>query len=148
MSRDATSIMNIRRFDERDRASLRDIYLTARVATFHWLDTGAFKPEDFDAATGGERVWVAERDGTLLGFASVWMPDNFLHSLFVHPDSQGSGAGKALLSVCIAATGGRLSLKCLCRNENARDFYLSQGWQIRSREIGPDGDCFVMHFDS
>jgi hypothetical protein len=49
------------------------------------LDSAEWQPEDFDAATRDEEIWVAVQNGHRLGFASVWTNDNFLHNLFVDP---------------------------------------------------------------
>src|SRR6185437_16763356 len=74
---------------------------------------GVFRPHAFDPpeppfdvfaaqqahilATG--RSVVAERDGTVVGFASAWIRDGhwFLASLFVDAAAQGAGIGPALL---------------------------------------------------
>ncbi|MBD0275376.1 MAG: GNAT family N-acetyltransferase [Acetobacteraceae bacterium] len=58
-------------------------------------------PEGYlNAARGGERFLVAERDGAVVGFAS-WR-DGELLSLFIHPDHQGRGIGSALAFACSA----------------------------------------------
>ena len=50
------------------------------------------------AAEAGERFFVADEGGAVVGYAS-WQEDELL-SLFVHPDFQGTGIGSALLSAC------------------------------------------------
>lgn len=47
----------------------------------------------------GERCFVAEEDGRVLGFTAAFVRDDawFLASLFVHPDAQGRGLGRGLL---------------------------------------------------
>ncbi len=59
--------------------------------------------------TDPERFWVAERDGAIVAFASatergsVW----FLSMLFVRPDQQGQGVGRALLDRILPPLGAR-----------------------------------------
>jgi GNAT superfamily N-acetyltransferase len=45
-------------------------------------------------------LWVAEREGTVIGFAFSWMRQRFwyLAQLFIRPDIQASGIGQALMS--------------------------------------------------
>ena len=50
------------------------------------------------AAEAGERFFVADEGGAVVGYAS-WQEDELL-SLFVHPDCQRTGIGSALLSAC------------------------------------------------
>lgn len=51
-------------------------------------------------ATDPERFWVAERDGRLVGFTSAVVREGvwFLSMLFIHPDEQARGLGRALLA--------------------------------------------------
>lgn len=138
------SVPHIRPFREDDRPSLRAIYLASRVETFRWLDTSGFRPEDFDASVEGERIWVAETDGEVVGFASVWTADDFLHNLFVHPAHVGTGAGRALLLHCLADAAGPMTLKCLVRNERALAFYRAHGWTEVERGSTEHGEHAIM----
>jgi ribosomal protein S18 acetylase RimI-like enzyme len=137
MPDDAT--LRVRRFEERDRDALRDVYLASRRATFTWLDVSRFRAEDFDTSTEGETIWVAERGDAVVGFASVWEADTYLHNLFVHPDHVRTGVGAALLDACLAAMGRPVTLKCLVHNEAALSFYARRGFVVASEATGPDG---------
>jgi GNAT superfamily N-acetyltransferase len=64
-----------------------------------WMDGRA--PEGYvRASEAGERFFVAEADGVVVGYAS-WEDDELL-SLFVHPDCQSRGVGSALVEACLA----------------------------------------------
>ncbi|MGK5066149.1 N-acetyltransferase family protein [Janthinobacterium sp. RT4P48] len=94
----------------------------------------------FLAATKGEDIFVAERDGVLAGFAAVYTgatPEYFLHHLYVHPAHSRKGIGAQLLAAVVARYGPRLSLKTQLRNDGARRFYARAGW------VEDDTDCGV-----
>lgn len=99
---------------------------------------------DFDEHTQGERVLVAVGEGKILGFASVWEPESFLHNLFVHPAFKRRGVGQALLASCARYFSGTPRLKCLKANLDAIRFYKFQGWRIVREEFGPEGPYLLM----
>ena len=134
-------------FNEKDRGALREIYFESRINAFTWLDNSLFNKNDFDSDTDGECIWVATVNGKPVGFISVWEPENFIHNLFVHPSSTGGGIGSALLNVCLKKIGRPARLKCLEKNIDARNFYLSKGWKIVSYGDGPEGKYQLMHLD-
>jgi len=137
-------MLKIREFDEIDRMVLQEIYQASRQHAFHWLTPSSFQLADFDKDTEGEKILVAEDDGYLAGFISIWMPDNFIHHLFVYPDFMGKGIGKALLNSCIAMLDGPASLKCLTRNGKALNFYKTQGWIIEEESSDDAGGYYLM----
>jgi len=137
-------MLKVRGFDETDRIVLQEIYLASRRQAFHWLAPSSFQLVDFDRDTEGEKILVAEDDGGVAGFISIWMPDNFIHHLFVHPDFTGKGIGKALLGASVALLNGTISLKCLKRNKKAVGFYKAQGWVIEGEGSDDAGGYYLM----
>ncbi|TKT88637.1 GNAT family N-acetyltransferase [Dyadobacter frigoris] len=123
---------------------LRHIYLESRKLAFPWIDVNSLKLEDFDSAIQEEEVLVAVKDNVPIGFIAWWLPDNFIHSLFIDPDFVEKGIGKSLLDACLARTGRPATLKCLQENKNALKFYASQGWEIISDGESPDGDFYLL----
>lgn len=77
------------------------------------------------------RTWVIEVNGEIVAFATGYVSGS-IWALFVHPDHEGRGYGKALHS---AAAGWLWSLghKCIWLatgpGTRAEQFYLSQGWR-------------------
>lgn len=134
----------IRRFAEQDRPTLTALFHQIRAATFHWLDQQRIWQEPFDEATRDETLFVAELDGKIAGFAALYAPERFVHHLYVLPEHHGKGIGKALLAACDGEGEGPLTLKCLCKNTPAVDFYRSQGWVCLSRGTDSDGDYWTM----
>ena len=93
-------------------------------------------------------VWVAERDGVIVGvcYGSSAYPDPtedsvHIQSLYIAPDAQGPGLGRRLLEATIAslrAFGPPLAtLHVYTVNERAQRFYEHLGWQ-RLREVELD----------
>ena len=39
---------------------------------------------------------VADTDGQVVGFVSIWQPEDFIHNLFVSPEWQNHGIGTAV----------------------------------------------------
>lgn len=137
--------MHIRPYQEADSSFLRSLYLAARLAAFTWRDTRNYQPEDFDRSTLGEEIWVAEQDGKLLGFVSIYRADNFIHNLYVDPHLPPQGVGSALLYAAEQTFTSTGSLKCLVKNDKALAFYHKHGWQIVS--TGGDGgeEYYLLH---
>lgn len=136
--------MSVRRFAPGDLDAVRGIYLASRRFAFPWMDVDSFTLGDYDTATEGEAVWVVDSGHDIIGFASVWEPDNFLHNLFVHPDYIGQGIGSKLLNAVIKNLKRPVSLKCAQRNTAALGFYLHHGWVIKDESVGPEGEYFFM----
>lgn len=138
--------MIIRPYTEADRPFLRTLFLAARRHSWTWMDDSDWRLEDFDQATLGERILVAELDGHRVGFAAVLEQDNFLHSLFVDPEWQGSGAGSALLQAVQRSFTSTGALKCLAENLQAQSFYKKHGWRTVAQGESEQGEYLLMHF--
>ena len=121
--------MEIIRFQSHHLDAVKKLYLGSRLATFKWLDTVEFELSDFERDTEGESLWVAIESNKVVGFVSIWEPDNFIHHLFVSPGNLRGGVGLKLLDLA-KQRHPSLSLKCLSKNGNATEFYLSQGFTI------------------
>ena len=139
------SPLHIRAYEEADRPFLRTLYLAARKDTWTWLTEVDYKLEDFDRAVIGETILVAERDGHLLGFASIFTQENFLHNLFIDPQFLGTGAGSAVLRAAEKTFTRTGSLKCLVKSQKSVAFYLSKGWDIVATGDSPKGEYYLFH---
>ncbi len=122
-------MLHTRRAEVRDLESLRDIYYKVRKEEFFWETQ--IKREDFDISTDGEAVYVAEEDGEIVGFVSIWEPDCFVHNLFIRRSARRRGVGLALLEYARDQySSAVLTLKCVQNNKNAYRFYLKHGWTV------------------
>lgn len=67
-------------------------------------------------------------DRRLVGFISVWEPDDFIHHLHADPCFMRRGIGQALLSALPGWKTTRYRLKCVSANEAALAFYRAMGF--------------------
>ena len=87
------------------------------------------------------RTWVVEADGEIVAFASGYKAGS-VWALFVHPDHEGRGYGKALHSTMLhwfSAQGLTRVWLTTTPGTRAERFYVSQGW--RPCGIVPSGNC-------
>ncbi len=136
--------LNIRLMRDSDASALADVYALAGSEIGVKSQEGEGRVAEFKRVTEGELILVAERGDEIVGFASIWEPDSFLHHLFVHPTFQRQGIGGSLLAACDGYFQSAPSLKCLKSNTRALDFYKSQGWIIESDGEDETGTYFVL----
>ena len=118
--------MRIRDFAAVDAAACAQILTVAGgVIEAGWP---AIDVPEFQRVTEAEEILVAEQAGQIVGFASCYRPDRFIHHLYVEPAQWRRGIGRALLTQAVAGLGGPARLKCQSANLAARAFYRSLGW--------------------
>ncbi len=134
----------IRNINKDDTVFLSEIYCQARLQTFDWIESDQIRIDDFVRDTKGEKIWVAEVDGCVVGFISVCEPENFIHHLYVSPDFSGLNIGTQLLRTCLSNIGRPVTLKCVSANVDALRFYESRGWRTISVGVGEEGEYHLM----
>lgn len=113
-------------------------------------DPGRITESDYLAALDVlGRTWVVEVDGEIAAFASGYRSGS-IWALFVHPEHEGRGYGKALHSVVVAwlwSLGHERIWLTTGPGTRAERFYRSLGWQpcgtvpggeLRLELVGPD----------
>jgi len=133
----------VRRARTDELATCAAIYEAVLRETFTWIPPERHKAQDFLDAARDEEIFVATDGGRILGIAALYLPQTFLHSLYV--TDRGRGIGRLLLRRVIAAAGGRLTLKCQTANRRAQDFYIREGF--RCVEAGEDGGVAWLRYD-
>ncbi len=100
----------------------------------------AFWTNHMSKPSDDSRVFVAEEEGEIVGFCGVGvMQDNVIVGtgelyaiIYVRPDQQGKGAGKALMEAGLQFLRERgykrAILWVLKSNTKTREFYESKGW--------------------
>jgi ribosomal protein S18 acetylase RimI-like enzyme len=106
-----------------------------------WWSTDAVRR----SIDGAARTYVAEdTDGVIVGCSVVGERDGgpFVHKLYVVPDAQRSGAGRALLDAVVddlPDDAVAVQLDHAEGNDRAHAFYERQGF-VEVRRHGPEGD--------
>jgi GNAT superfamily N-acetyltransferase len=132
---------SIRPAVEADHATLSEIYLTVRRATFTWVAPERFHLDDFASHSKGETIFVCEdSEANIAGFMAIWEPEAFIHMLYIRAAFQASGAGTALIKALPGWPRRRYRLKCLVKNVRARCFYQQIGFVVTGQGTSVEGD--------
>lgn len=108
------TLMKIRRADDDDWPEVARVFIAARAGMSYLpklhsdADTRAF----IRRVVRRSAVWLAETDGTVVGFAALEPAPQqaWLHHLYVDPAAQNAGAGSALLEKARAELPGAFPL--------------------------------------
>jgi GNAT superfamily N-acetyltransferase len=130
--------LEVRRARPEELPACADLYLRVLRDTFTWQPPERHHREDFLRAAREEEIYVAVRDGEILGLAAFYRPQNFLHSLYV--TRRGQRIGKALLDHVVAVADGPVSLKVQAPNRRAQHFYAREGFTCVERGQDPGSD--------
>ena len=136
--------MKIRPYKIADLDGLSELYLKTRIANWHWMDASKWTLRNFEEHTQNEFILVVVEGERYMGFASIYMEENFLHHLFIASEDQNKGIGLVLLKAVENLFTGTGYLKCLTENKSALSFYLKNGWSIESQGQSDEGDYFLM----
>lgn len=112
-------------------------------------DSGSLQHADYFPFLGeiGE-TWVGEIAGTMAGFGAVDLIAHSVWALFVAPQFEAKGVGKALLAKLIAQArmAGLMSLELSTTSgTRAEVFYTRQGWKLVGN--APNGEvrfCYAL----
>ncbi|MGW3659969.1 N-acetyltransferase family protein [Streptomyces sp. NPDC005151] len=150
MTQDETarrSTVRLREAGIQDAGAITDVFLASRAAAMPYLprihsdeDTLAFFTH---VVLPGSRVWVAEGEGGIVGFAAL--DGTVLDHLYLRPDVRRRGIGSTLLDAVREASHKELTLHVFQRNSEARAFYEKHGFTAvdfndgsRNEESEPD----------
>lgn len=105
--------------------------LRSRVAENALSDPRRVSEDSYRPYLGRKAAWVAEWERALVGFAILDVADGSVWALFVAPEAQGSGVGRALHSRLLEGAAGH-GLRRLFLNTapgtRAERFYTEAGW--------------------
>ncbi|OIN06523.1 N-acetyltransferase [Oceanisphaera psychrotolerans] len=127
----------IRQATPEDTDAILEVWLLASLqahdfipAAFWWQQQEEMRARYLPAA----QIWVCECHGGIQGF--VALVDNYLAALFVRPEYQQKGIGKALLAMAKSQRRW-LSLRVYCENDAAVSFYRRHGFVIIEESLDP-----------
>jgi GNAT superfamily N-acetyltransferase len=122
-----------------DIPAMQRVRLAVRENTLS--DPTRITDDDYIAALESlGRTWVVEADGVITAFATGYRAGS-VWALFVHPDHEGRGYGKALHSTMVDwlwSLGHTRLWLTTSPGTRAERFYISQGW--RPCGIVPGGE--------
>lgn len=136
--------VKIRPYHTDDTEYLKELYLRVRIETFYWEDPKRFDLEDLEKDTPEEEIMIAEIDGAVAGFISVWPPESFVHHLYIDKTFRGKGIGRLLLDDALKKYPRPLKLKCPIQNDPAIQFYKKLGWEVLEEAMGAFGPYYLM----
>jgi GNAT superfamily N-acetyltransferase len=113
-----------------DADALAAVFVAARVELTYLPppDLSTMRRVFRERVLPSNEVLVAERDGLVVGFASLL--GTLLDHLYVHPGEQGRGLGTALLAWAKEQRPDGLELWVFQANEGARRLYERSGFRL------------------
>lgn len=141
----------IREFNSGDEQAILDIWLDASIiahpfieAQFWYSKVADMREIYLPAST--TFVFEEQKTGALRGFVSL--VENHIAAIFVHPNFQGMGIGKELISLA-KQKYSRLLLCVYSKNKSAIEFYRKEGFNlIEEREEDNTGELeMVMEYN-
>lgn len=115
------------------------------VAENRLADPSRVTPADCARFIAAEAVWVWEEAGEVAGFSAAQAEDGSIWALFVRPDSEGRGIGRALLArACdhLRRAGHRRLQLTTGPGTRAERLYRRLGWREAGR--ADDGDLVLV----
>ena len=131
-------MIHIRKPTANDIPELERLFLLTRQSTFTTCPNNKFKIGDYEKSTAEDDTWIAEENGIIIGFVSIYSDDNFIHNLFIHPESQRKGVGRRLLQVAEKNLSSTMTMKIAMDNQKVCPFYKKYGWSEISRHSGAE----------
>ena len=131
----------IRRYEPADFDAVNDLWRRARLHALPDFQArkGHTVEEDRehfrDVVLVRHDVWVAELDGQATGFLAV--AGDFIDQLYVDPDHQRKGLGRALIAHARELSPSGLRLFTFQINHDGRAFYESQGFVVARLGVSP-----------
>ena len=128
----------IRKYADPDCDGVIEAWYAASLVATPFLSDEFMSEERGDIRTKWlpmAETWVSDVDGTVAGFISLI--GNEVGAIFVHPDYQGQGIGRALMDHA-ASLRDELVLDVFEENAVGRRFYDRYGFQFESKHLHDD----------
>jgi len=125
--------MGIRRAIQGDVARIMEIRHSVRENRLS--DPNLVTGKDCAEFIERSEIWVYEEDGIVQAFAAGDIRDGWIWALFVDPEYEGRGIGKALLSIAcetLRNAGYTVANLSTAAGTRAERFYMENGWTLVS----------------
>lgn len=114
------------------------MHIRSSVRENRLSDPSSVGPSDYEPYVDSGCCWACEEQGIVIGFAALNAGGASIWALFVMPEAEGRGVGRALLGEAIAKARqlglARITLGT-AEGSRALGFYERSGWS----RIGPGG---------
>ncbi len=91
-------------------------------------------------------VWLARSPDRVAAFMVLFPEGRWLEQLFVHPDFQGQGLGRALIALAQFRCPQGLELDTPAENISARDFYRRRGFSAQQAGFDPVIERLILRY--
>ena len=128
------SNMGIRRAVRSDVARIMEIRHSVRENRLS--NPNLVTAEDCAEFIERSEIWVWEQEGAVQGFAAGDIRDGWIWALFVAPEYEGRGIGRALLSMAcetLRNAGYTVANLCTAAGTRAERFYSENGWTVANK---------------
>jgi GNAT superfamily N-acetyltransferase len=122
---------HIRRARLEERPRISEIRFAVRENQL--LDPSRVTDADYHWFSENPGIWVWEEKGRILGFSAADTRDGTIWALFIDPDHEGRGIGRALLArACdvLRQDGHRIAWLTTDPGSRAEGFYRAAGWKV------------------
>lgn len=133
----------IRKYRETDIGDVFAIYIHSREEG-SFLQRAEVGLDSFVQLIEDEDLYLAIENEAPVGFVSVFAEQSFIHHLYVLPQYQRRGFGKALMNHIGNKYEHPLSLKCEKENKLAVSFYKKSGWKVFKTGSEIDGTEYIL----
>jgi GNAT superfamily N-acetyltransferase len=96
-------------------------------------ETNAVRTDEVMRSVTRGHFWIAEEDGRILGFSAANPDERLVWALFVDPDHEGRGLGRALMATAEAMlreAGCAAAHLTTQPGTRAERFYRRSGWEV------------------
>jgi GNAT superfamily N-acetyltransferase len=129
----------IRLAEVADASAVARVHLASRAATMPYLPAQKRSQEQVtdwvrDTLFRTCQIWVAARDGEILGYAAL--EGDLLEDLYLRPDVLRQGIGTLLLDAVRRQSPAGVSLHVFQQNTGARAFYERHGFTVLDTNDG------------
>ena len=127
--------MSIRKYNDTDCEAVIEIWYAASLVATPFLSDEFLtweREQIREVWMPSAETWVFETEGSVVGFIALL--DNEVGAIFVHPEAQGRGVGRALMDHA-ASTRDSLYLDVFKENAIGRRFYDRYGFKYQFEHV-------------
>ena len=135
--------MIIRKYNDTELETIFTVYQQAYSAEY-FKEAPAADFQIFEGIVQDEEIYIALIGDQIIAFISIYPPQSFVHHLYVLPDFQRRGIGRALIMHIRNIFDSPLSLKCEKSNKPAIKFYEEMGWKLFNKGSEIDGTEYIL----